>query len=232
MMTRQCDCRFDRQFRWSAPPELATAAQRRVQLAAAAPGGAALPWSDPIEVHQAPLVCQSSLQLSKEKRLEPRRLCPSLALHKQSDSECDLRQTGSCSRALFALQQVLSAGVCLRHVRCQDGSVRAVAVAVARVGVGWRVTLQPGFGVRNLSGQPLHIHFTGPMQIPTEHTACREAGMQWHERGRSGLTVNIPRITACYGHQLLKLSHHILAQGSLPQRTAGCRQRWWWPQTR
>lgn len=42
-----------------------------------------------------------------------------------------------------------------------DGSVSAVAVKVSRVGVGWRVTLRPAFGLRNLSGYELYVHFPG-----------------------------------------------------------------------
>lgn len=60
-----------------------------------------------------------------------------------------------------AALQVLSAGTDLLYAPCSDGALGAVAVSMARVGIGWCVTLQPGVAVRNLTGQALDLHFTG-----------------------------------------------------------------------
>jgi hypothetical protein len=57
--------------------------------------------------------------------------------------------------------QVLSAGTTLLHTPSADGTVHAVAMTVTRVGIGWSVTLQPGVALRNLTGQAVHLHFTG-----------------------------------------------------------------------
>jgi hypothetical protein len=69
--------------------------------------------------------------------------------------------------------QVLSAGTTLLHTPSADGTVHAVAMTVTRVGIGWSVTLQPGVALRNLTGQAVHLHFTG---VNSGHTFEQVAG--------------------------------------------------------
>ena len=69
--------------------------------------------------------------------------------------------------------QVLSAGTTLLHTPSRDGTSHAVAVMVTRIGIGWSVALQPGVALRNLTGQTVHLHFTG---VNSGHTFEQVAG--------------------------------------------------------
>ena len=73
--------------------------------------------------------------------------------------------------------QVLTLGSCLRHVRWPDGSFRAIAILVARSGIGRHVTLQPGCGIINLTGRQLTIYIAGAhlKMYPVGHVWSIEA---------------------------------------------------------
>lgn len=80
----------------------------------------------------------------------------------------------SCDPGLC--EQALSAGTCTVTARVPDAWTAAIAVKVARIGVGWHLTLSPAFTFHNYTAEKLHILLTGGtlfLSMPCISAACK-----------------------------------------------------------